>query len=60
MKNLTIVLLILLFIVVIILGPIAFIWALNTLFPMLAIPHTLETWTATLILTSLFTNPGRN
>lgn len=26
--------------------PIAFIWALNTLFPVLAIPYTVETWLA--------------
>jgi hypothetical protein len=31
-------------------GPVATIWALNTLFPILAIPLTFETWCAALIL----------
>jgi hypothetical protein len=31
-------------------GPILTIWALNTLFPMLAIPFTLETWAAVVLL----------
>ena len=33
-----------------ILFPIAVIWSLNTLFPMLNIPITLDTWLATLLL----------
>lgn len=37
-------------IAVIILGPILTIWALNTLFPALAIPYTLETWFAVILL----------
>jgi len=36
--------------VVAIIMPIATIWSLNTLFPVLAIPITLETWAATIIL----------
>lgn len=35
---------------VIVFGPIAGIWSLNTLFPVLAIPYTLETWAAFAIL----------
>ena len=35
---------------VIILAPFASIWALNTLFPALAIPYTIETWLAVLLL----------
>lgn len=31
---------------IIIAGPLLSIWALNTLFPALAIPYTLETWAA--------------
>ena len=31
-------------------GPLCTIWALNTLFPALAIPVTFETWVATVIL----------
>jgi hypothetical protein len=33
-------------IIAIILGPFITIWSLNTLFPALAIPYTLETWAA--------------
>lgn len=32
------------------LGPLALIWALNTLFPVLAIPYTFWTWLAALVL----------
>ena len=31
-------------------GPLATIWALNTLFPTLAIPFTLETWASVVII----------
>jgi len=37
-------------ILVIIFGPLLFIWALNTLFPALAIPYTIETWSAVVII----------
>jgi hypothetical protein len=37
-------------ILLIVLAPIATIWSLNTLFPALAIPVTVETWAASLIL----------
>jgi hypothetical protein len=36
--------------VLLVLFPLATIWSLNTLFPALAIPVTLETWMATVIL----------
>lgn len=39
---------------VIILGPIATIWALNTLFPVVAIPYSFSTWLAALILGGIF------
>ena len=35
---------------VVFLGPLALIWALNTLFPSLAIPYTFWTWLAAMIL----------
>jgi hypothetical protein len=38
----------------IILGPVAVIWSLNTLFPALAIPLTLETWCAVVVLSGVF------
>ena len=39
-----------LIIVVIAIGPLATIWAVNTLFPVVAIPYTLETWFAVVLL----------
>lgn len=45
---------ILFFLVLIVLGPILTIWALNTLFPALAIPFTFKTWIAVLIVGGLF------
>lgn len=45
---------ILVIIAVVILGPLITIWALNTLFPVLAIPYTLETWFAVVVVASLF------
>ena len=39
----------------IILGPLLTIWSLNTLFPVLAIPYTIETWVAALLLGGLLT-----
>ena len=38
--------------VLIIAGPLLILWALNTLFPVLAIPYTIWTWLAALILGS--------
>jgi len=43
-------LIVLLFLVVIALGPVLVIWSLNTLFPVLAIPFNIYTWLATAIL----------
>jgi len=34
----------------IVLGPLAIIWSLNTLFPALAIPYNLDTWCAVVVL----------
>jgi hypothetical protein len=39
-----------LIIIVVVFGPIAGIWSLNTLFPVLHIPYTLETWCAFFLL----------
>lgn len=41
---------VLLVIALIIVGPLLTIWALNTLFPALAIPYTIWTWLSVLIL----------
>jgi hypothetical protein len=35
-------------------GPVLMIWALNTLFPVLAIPYTIETWAAAFLLSAPF------
>ena len=39
----------------VILGPLLTIWSLNTLFPVLAIDYTIETWVAALVLGGLVT-----
>ena len=53
-KGLVISGVIILAVLMIIGGPIAAIWALNTLFPALAIPYTLETWLAAFIIPAVF------
>jgi multidrug efflux pump subunit AcrB len=40
--------------VVVIFAPLLAIWALNTLFPALAIPYTLQTWFASIVITGVF------
>jgi hypothetical protein len=47
-------LIVLLVVVLLVLGPLLTIWALNTLFPALAIPYSLETWAAVIILGGVF------
>ena len=44
----------LLIIALIILGPLLTIWALNTLFPVLAIPYNVYTWAAVLVMSAFF------
>ena len=39
-----------LIVAIIIAGPLLSIWSLNTLFPVLAIPYTFETWLAVILL----------
>jgi hypothetical protein len=45
-----VVLLIALIVFLIVVGPLLTIWALNTLFPVLAIPYTVWTWLAVIFL----------
>jgi hypothetical protein len=52
MNKLMLIVALIIFLVVI--GPIATIWALNTLFPALAIPFTVETWMAAVVLGGVF------
>jgi hypothetical protein len=42
--------LVLLIVVILAIGPLLTIWALNTLFPVLAIPYTFWTWLAVIFL----------
>jgi hypothetical protein len=44
---------VILLIVAIVAGPLATIWAINTLFPALAIPYNIATWAAVIILGSV-------
>jgi hypothetical protein len=54
-KNFTLVsVLVVIAVLVVIVGPLLVIWALNTLFPMLAIPYTFWTWSAVVFLGSFF------
>ena len=43
-----------LLVAVIVVGPLLSIWALNTLFPMLAIPYTIQTWAAVMLVGGMF------
>jgi len=43
-----------LIVAIIIVGPLLSIWALNTLFPVLAIPYTMETWLAVMLVGGMF------
>jgi len=45
-------------IVVVVFGPLLTIWSLNTLFPVLAIPYSIETWFATVIIAGIFRGDG--
>lgn len=51
---------IVLVLLLVVFGPLALIWSLNTLFPVLTIPYTLETWFATLMLNSMVFAGRRN
>jgi hypothetical protein len=42
------------FVLAIIFGPLALIWALNTLFPALLIPYTFKTWLAATVFNMFF------
>lgn len=47
-------LLVLFVIFLLVIGPVLVIWSANTLFPALAIPYTIQTWFATIILAGVF------
>jgi hypothetical protein len=54
MKEFTVAMIIILVVLAIIFGPLAFIWSLNVLFPSLAIPYTFKTWAASAFFCMLF------
>jgi hypothetical protein len=53
-RDMMAILVIVLIVALILIGPIITIWALNTLFPALAIPYTFYTWLAVVILGAVF------
>ena len=52
-NNFNVLVAVVIVVLLIVFGPIATIWALNTLFPALAIPYTFDTWCAAVILGSV-------
>lgn len=48
----------LLLVLLVALGPLATIWALNTLFPALALDYSLETWMAVILLGLFLRGPS--
>lgn len=51
-------LVLILVIAVVIFGPLLTIWSLNTLFPVLAIPYSIETWLATAVIAGIIRGDG--
>jgi hypothetical protein len=49
-----IVLILAILLIAIVVGPLAIIWSMNTLFPVLAIPYDISTWAAVIILAGVF------
>ncbi len=47
-------------VILLVLGPLLTIWSMNTLFPALAIPYSLETWAAVIILGGVFKSNVNN
>ena len=56
MSKVTLMLILIVFVVVV--GPLLTIWSLNTLFPVLAIPYSVETWLATVVIAGIFRGNG--
>ena len=52
MHNLKLFSFIALIVLIVVFGPLASIWSMNTLFPALAIPYTFETWAAIILLSA--------
>jgi hypothetical protein len=43
-----------LIVALVVLGPLIVIWSMNTLFPVLAIPYTWQTWLSVLVMSAFF------
>jgi hypothetical protein len=54
MNTFATILAVILIILVVIFGPFAMIWSVNTLFPVAAIPYTFDTWVAAIVLAGVF------
>jgi hypothetical protein len=54
MKTFGVLAIVILIAVLVIFGPFFTIWSLNTLFPILAIPYTFDTWCAVILLGLFF------
>jgi hypothetical protein len=52
-KTFSILVAIVVILFLLIIAPFLTIWSLNTLFPVLEIPYTFETWSATILLTAV-------
>jgi len=48
----------LILVILVVIGPLLTIWSLNTLFPVLAIPYSIETWLATVVIAGIFRGDG--
>lgn len=55
---LTVFLAIVVVVLLVIIGPLALLWALNTLFPVLQIPYGIETWLAAALLIAFLQDNG--
>jgi hypothetical protein len=53
-RNMQFLFLVILIFAIIAFGPLALIWSINTLFPVVNIPYTFETWVAAALIPSLF------
>lgn len=52
LKTTSVALIVALVLLIVIFAPFATIWSLNTLFPVLSIPYSIETWLAVIVLSA--------
>lgn len=58
MSKVTLALIFVIVFVILGLGPLLTIWSLNTLFPVLAIPYSIETWLSTVVIAGIIRGDG--